>query len=140
VEYVSIRETRFSEIMALKATLEPMFMSVRRQVQAQVRMIALTSNFFLGLTWDIHLLNGKPLSLAKAQVCREVDMLNVIVPAKTMMRSIMLRALIPWMERLLFLKIQRMGYAEGSLRAESRSVRQKRKAMRVMMLRSPLRV
>lgn len=68
IEYVSIMATTCREMIALKAVEEPMLIRERRQVIAQVSMIEFTGSCFVGLTWEIHLEKGRPLSLAKAKV------------------------------------------------------------------------
>ena len=68
MQYVSMIATIWTEMMALKAVEEPMFMRERRQVITQVRIIEFTGSCFVVLTCPIHLEKGRPLSLANAKV------------------------------------------------------------------------
>ena len=62
-----------SETMALKATVEPMLMRpMIAEMIAQKPMDRRGSALRLS-TWDRKPENGSPLSLAKAQVCREAE-------------------------------------------------------------------
>lgn len=69
-------------VLALKATSDPMLMSDSATVMMQVTVTALAGTCSFGSTLPIHPLNGNPLSRAKAHVCREVDRLKLSVPAK----------------------------------------------------------
>lgn len=60
--------TTWSEMIALKAALEPMLMRDMRQVKMQVKAIAFAGISILGCTCPIHLEKGRPLSRAKAKV------------------------------------------------------------------------
>jgi hypothetical protein len=90
--------TTWTEMMALKAVEEPILMRERRQVIEQVRMIELTGSCLVALTYEIHFEKGSPLSLAKAKVWRAVDAFQEIFAAMTMMRTIIVRAVTPWVD------------------------------------------
>lgn len=68
-------------------------MSDNSMVIRQVTAIALAGTS--RRTWLSHLLNGKPLSRAKANVWRAVDALNEMLAAMIRMRTRMVNALTP---------------------------------------------
>ena len=70
IKYVDMMDTSAAEPMALKATVEPMLIRDKRQVMVKVIMTALRGMFQPGFTCVIILEKGRPLSRAKAQVCR----------------------------------------------------------------------
>ena len=96
-------------ILALKATSDPILMSESATVTKQVTVTAFDGTDSLILTLPIHSLNGKPSSLAKAHVCRDVERLKLRVPAKMRMVGITFRATTPPSETA-FLKTQMCGY------------------------------
>jgi hypothetical protein len=55
IVYVSMRDTKLSEMMALKATSEPMLMSERATVKRDVTVTAFAGTWSLGWTFAIHL-------------------------------------------------------------------------------------
>jgi hypothetical protein len=65
---VGIYGRRGRDLLALKAVSEPMLISESATVMRQVTVTAFAGTCNLGSTWPIQLLNGSPLSLAKAQV------------------------------------------------------------------------
>src|SRR5271154_3135535 len=91
--YVSMRETRLREMMALNATLDPILIRLSRMVIRQVTPTALAGTCSVGWTYAIHDENGRPLSRAKAHVWREVDRLNDTVPAKMRTSTMIVSAL-----------------------------------------------
>lgn len=75
MQYVSIRETTLSEMMALKATSEPILIKESAMVKMAVAATALAGTCRRGCTRASQSLRGRPWSRAKAHVWREVDRL-----------------------------------------------------------------
>lgn len=90
-----------SEMIALKAVSEPMFISDNRHEMTQDKAMALTGILRRGWTWAIHRANGRPLSRAKANVCREVEALKKMLLKITGMSIIAVRPLMPGVETAL---------------------------------------
>lgn len=66
IVYDSINATTWREMIALKATGEPILIKERRRVRTHDNVTAFAGICFLGSTAAIHFEKGKPLSLAKA--------------------------------------------------------------------------
>lgn len=81
--------------MALKATSEPILMTAKSAEMRHDKKTALAGICKLGWTWEIQRAKGRPLSRAKANVCREVDALKETFDAITRIRTMMVRALTP---------------------------------------------
>src|ERR1700735_1947196 len=113
------------EMMALKATAEPMLMRERRQVRMQVSATAFAGMCMVGCTLPIHWAKGKPLSRAKAKVWREVEALKEMFDAMTRIRTMMVRALTPPVETACR-ETEMKGKPDGSWMASWTEVRQKR--------------
>lgn len=84
--YVDIKDTVALELMALKATVEPILMSERRQVISHVSRTALRGIFQPGLTCPMKPAKGKPPSRAKDQDCRET-VANVLMTEDVMVTT-----------------------------------------------------
>lgn len=72
IRYDIKRDAIVREAMALKAAVEPMFMSERRVVIAVVVRMELTGTFAWGWMYRKNPENGRALSRAKAKVCLDV--------------------------------------------------------------------
>ena len=89
MKYVDKMDTNAAEPMALKVTVEPMLINDKRQVIVKVIKTALRGMFQPGFTCVIILEKGRPLSRAKAQVCRltvatvemQADVMFIIIRA-----------------------------------------------------------
>jgi len=64
----------------------------------QVRMIEFTGSCFEAFTCEIHLENGRPLSRANAKVWRAVEAFHEMFAAMTIMRTIIVSAVTPWLD------------------------------------------
>ncbi|KAK3675186.1 hypothetical protein LTR78_005120 [Recurvomyces mirabilis] len=80
VKYEKICAPFDTDTIALEATTEPKLIAAKMMLTTAVTYIALTGSSRLVLTRMIQVLNGKPLSRAKAQHCREAVAMFVIVP------------------------------------------------------------
>ena len=69
--YVDSRETVALELIALNATVDPMFIRDNKQVISHVSMTAFRGMFHPCLTCPMKPANGKPPSRANDQDCRE---------------------------------------------------------------------
>ena len=87
IKYVNISATVVSDMIAFRATAEPMLTRDSSKLMAQVSRMALTGTRSVGWTFDIQPENGNPLSLAKAKACREVATLKVILDAMASTRT-----------------------------------------------------
>jgi hypothetical protein len=93
--YVYMSAATLSEIIAWKAVEDPMLIRLSKQDIAQESAMALTGIFLRGCTCAIHLANGSPLSLANANVCRDVDALKKILLKITGINIIAVNPLTP---------------------------------------------
>jgi len=98
MEYESISATTCKDMIALKATEEPILMSERSMVMKQESATAFAGICFVGCTVEIHFEKGRPLSLANAKVCLDVEALKLMFETMTMRRRRMVRALSPDVE------------------------------------------
>lgn len=64
--YVHMSAATFREIIAWNAVSEPILIKAKRPLMTQDSPMAFTGSFRFGLTLQIHLANGKPLSRANA--------------------------------------------------------------------------
>lgn len=115
--------------MALKATSEPTLMTARSAEMRHDKKTALAGICKLGWTWEIQRAKGRPLSRAKANVCREVDALKETFDAMTRIRTMMVRALTPPVDTV-FWNTYMKGKPDGSLVASSTEGMAKRNVTR----------
>lgn len=98
IVYESMRATTWRDMMALKATDDPMLMRDRSSVNVHVSATAFAGICFVGWTAEIQFENGRPLSRAKAKVWRDVDALKLTLDKITIIIRRIVRALIPDVE------------------------------------------
>lgn len=115
--------------MALKATSEPTLMMARSAEMRHDKKTALAGICKVGWTWEIQRAKGRPLSRAKANVCREVDALKETFDAMTRIRTMMVRALTPPVDTV-FWNTYMKGKPDGSLVASSTEGMAKRNVTR----------
>lgn len=123
---MNIKATTCSEMMALKATSEPMLMTDKRAEMRHDKKTALAGICKVGWTWDIQRAKGRPLSRAKAKVWRDVDALKETFDATTRINTMIVRALTPPVDTV-FWNTYMKGKPDGSSRASSTEGMAKRK-------------
>lgn len=109
------------DILALKATSLPMLIKLKAIVKPHVNVTAFAGTCNCGFTLSNQELNGSPLSLASAHVCRLAERLKLSVPAKMSTVGMTLRTTTPAGDTA-WLKTQMCGYPVTSSSAASRSV------------------
>lgn len=123
---MNIKATTCREMMALKATSEPMLMTDRRAEIRHDKKTALAGICNVGWTWDIQRAKGRPLSRAKANVWRDVDALNETFDAMTRINTMIVMALTPPVDTV-FWNTYMKGKPDGSSMASSTEGMAKRK-------------
>lgn len=123
---MNIKATTCREMMALKATSEPMLMTDRRAEIRHDKKTALAGICNVGWTWDIQRANGRPLSRAKANVWRDVDALKETFDAMTRINTMIVMALTPPVDTV-FWNTYMKGKPDASSRASSTEGMAKRK-------------
>lgn len=124
--YVNIKATTCKEIIALKATSEPILITDNRAEMRHDRKTAWAGICNVGWTWDIQLEKGRPLSRAKANVWRDVDALKETFDAMTRINTMIVNALTPPVDTV-FWNTYMKGKPDGSSRASLTEGMAKRK-------------
>ena len=123
---MNIKATTCREMMALKATSEPILMTDKRAEIRHDKKTALAGICKVGWTCDIQLAKGRPLSRAKANVWRDVDALNETFDAMTRINTMIVSALTPPVDTV-FWNTYMNGKPDGSSRASLTEGMAKRK-------------
>lgn len=134
---VNIKATTCREMMALKATSEPMLMTDKRAEMRHDKKTALAGICRVGWTWHIQLAKGRPLSRAKANVWRDVDALKETFDAMTRINTMTVSALTPPVDTACWNTYMK-GKPDGSSRAVSTEGMAKRKVTKNTSAIKPL--